>query len=331
VNPSLSEAETPTISIVVPVYGGETTVGPLVQELVEILGAESLEIVLVNDASPDDSERVCLELVAKYPNRVVYVALSRNFGEHNAVMAGLRLARGDFVVTMDDDLQNPPSEVPRLLQEARRGYDVVYAQLVSKQHHWFRNFGSRFNDKVATRLLGKPPSLYLSTFRCLSRFLVDEVVRYDGPYPYVDGLILRSTSRIGTVFVRHEPRASGESGYTLRKLLTVWLNMSTSFSILPLRVVVAAGLATAFVGACFGIEVIVEKVLHPNVAIGWASLMTMMVVLGGIQLIVIGTIGEYVGRLLLTVNRTPQSAVRTIVRGKDVPVRAQIASERARR
>jgi undecaprenyl-phosphate 4-deoxy-4-formamido-L-arabinose transferase len=149
----------------------------------------------------------------------------------------------------------------------------------------------------------------------LSRFLVDEVIRYDGPYPYVDGLILRATSRIGTVVVRHDPRTSGKSAYTLRKLLDVWLNMSTSFSILPLRVVVAVGLATALLGACFGIEVVVEKVLHPALAIGWASLMTTVVVLCGVQLVVIGTIGEYVGRLLLTVNRTPQSAVRKVVRG----------------
>jgi glycosyltransferase involved in cell wall biosynthesis len=318
VNPSLSADATSTISIVIPVYGGEATIGTLVDQLLATLGGVPLEIVLVNDGSPDDSERVCLELVAAYPDTVVYAALARNFGEHNAVMAGLRIATGDFVVTMDDDLQNPPSEVPRLIEAAQRGPDVVYAQFATKRHHWFRNLGSRLNDRIATFLLGKPPNLYLSTFRCLSRVVVDEVVRYDGPYPYVDGLILRATSRIGTVVVRHDPRTVGQSGYSLAKLLAVWLNMSTSFSILPLRVVVAIGLVMAVAGAVVGIEVIAEKLLRPDVTVGWASLMTALVVFSGIQLIVIGTIGEYVGRLLLTVNRTPQSVLRGVVRGRDL-------------
>ena len=210
----------------------------------------------------------------------------------------------------------------------------MYAQFEVKQHHWFRNLGSRFNDAVANWLLDKPPGLYLSTFRCLSRFLVDEILRYAGPYPYVDGLILRSTSRIGTVLVRHERRSVGESGYTLRKLLNVWLNMSTSFSILPLRVVVAIGLGMALAGTALGVEVIVEKLFWPAIAVGWASLMTALVVFSGIQLIVIGTIGEYVGRLLMTVNRAPQSVIRRVVRGPDLAGAGRprpLASERSSR
>ena len=327
VRPPSAEAAS-KISIVIPVYRGEATIGPLVDELVATVRGVPLEIVLVNDGSPDDSERACLDLVAAYPEIVVYAALARNFGEHNAVMAGLRLATGDFVVTMDDDGQNPPSEVPRLIEGARSGHDAVYAQFATKRHHWFRNLGSRFNDRVATLLLGKPPNLYLSTFRCLSRFVVDEVIRYEGPYPYVDGLILRSTSRIATVVVRHDPRTVGSSGYSLPKLLAVWLNMSTSFSVLPLRVVVAIGLVMALAGAVLGVEVIVEKLLRPSVTIGWASLMTALVVFSGIQLIVIGTIGEYVGRLLLTVNRTPQSAVRLVVRGHDPIAQTRMDGDR---
>ena len=312
-------AAPPDVSIVIPVYDGAATIGPLVDDLVARLSDHRLEIVLVNDASRDASEAECLGLVARYPQVVVYAALARNFGEHNAAITGLRLATGDLVVTMDDDLQNPPSEVPRLLAEARRGCDVVYAQFESKRHHWFRNFGSRFNDVVANWLLGKPPGLYLSTFRCLSRFVVDEILQYDGPYPYIDGLILRSTSRIGAVVVRHDARPTGESGYNLRKLVDVWLNMSTSFSILPLRVVVAVGVLMAIAGGAFGIEVIVEKIVWPQHAVGWASLMTALIVFSGIQLIVIGTIGEYVGRLLMTVNRTPQGVIRRVVRGSDLP------------
>ncbi len=329
---SVSDVSAPKVSVVIPVYRGAATVGQLVDRLIEHLAGRSLEIVLVDDASPDESESVCLGLVEAYPDVVVYAALARNFGEHSAVMAGLRIATGDFVVTIDDDLQNPPSEVPRLLEVAKLGSDAVYAQFERKQHHWFRNLGSRFNDTIAKWLLGKPHGLYLSTFRCLSRFLVEEILRYDGPYPYIDGLILRSTSRIGTVVVRHDPRTVGESGYTLRKLVDVWLNMSTSFSILPLRVVVAVGLVMAIAGAGLGVEVIVEKILRPDLALGWASLMTALVVFSGIQLIVIGTIGEYVGRLLMTVNRSPQNVVRRIVRGGDLAEAARsfaIKNERA--
>jgi len=309
----------PYVSIVIPVYRGARTIGPLVERLLTVLGGRrSLEIVLVDDASPDDSERACLDLVRRHPDVVVYASLARNFGEHNAVMAGLRLARGALVVTMDDDLQNPPEEVERLIAEAEGGYDAVYAQLTVKQHHWARNLGSRFNDAVATRLLKKPPGLYLSTFRCLSRLVVDEVVRYEGPYPYVDGLVLRATSRIGTVPVRHDPRPHGTSGYTLGKLVELWLAMSTSFSILPLRVVVACGLAVSLVGVAFGVVVVIEKLYWPTRAVGWASLMTALILFSGIQLVVVGTIGEYLGRLLMTVNRAPQAIVRHVVRGSDL-------------
>ena len=308
----------PDLSIVIPVYRGARTVGRLVDRLIELLAARrSLEIVLVNDASPDDSEDVCLDRVAAHPEIVVYVDLSRNFGEHNAVMAGLRIARGAFVVTMDDDLQNPPEEVERLVEEAERGPDAVYAQFETKQHPWARNLGSRFNDAVATRLLKKPPGLYLSTFRCLRRMVVDEVIRYDGPYPYVDGLVLRSTSHLGTVRVRHDPRSHGRSGYTFAKLLALWLAMSTSFSILPLRAVIASGLAMSLIGLCFAVEVFCEKLYWPAHAVGWASLMTALILFSGIQLVVVGTVGEYLGRLLMTVNRTPQSVVRRVVRGRD--------------
>lgn len=308
----------PKISVVIPVYRGAATIGILVRELVERLsGRYPLEVVLVNDCSPDESEQVCLDLVKTYPEVVVYAAMARNFGEHNTVMTGLRLATGDLVVTMDDDLQNPPSEVEKLIAEAERGFDVVYAQFERKEHHWFRNLGSRFNDWVATLLLKKPKDLYLCTFRCLSRFLVDEIVRYEGPYPYVDGLILRSTASVSSVMVRHDPRRVGESGYTLKKLIGLWLNMSTSFSILPLRLAVVVGFVVAVFGMLVGAEVVVEKILRPETAVGWASLMTALAIFSGIQLILMGTIGEYLGRLLLTVNGTPQGVVRKIVRGSE--------------
>ncbi|MGH7896531.1 MAG: glycosyltransferase family 2 protein [Candidatus Binatia bacterium] len=306
----------PRVSIVIPVYGGAKTVGRLVDELFATLAKTAdLEVVLVNDCSPDDSERVCLEIARRHGARVLYAAMARNFGEHNAVLQGLRLATGDFVVTMDDDGQNPPSEVAKLLAEARRGIDAVFGDYQEKRHDWFRNLGSAFNDRVANWLIGKPKDLYLSSFRCLTRFVVDEIVKYTGPYPYIDGLVLRTTASISSVPVIHDRRLAGRSRYTLAKLVGLWLNMSTNFSVAPLRIAVVTGFLMASLGGLMAIEVVVEKWLHPATSVGWSSLMTAITVFSGVQLILIGTIGEYVGRLLLSVNATPQAVVRRVVRG----------------
>ena len=182
------------ISIVIPVFNGAATIGDLVNRLIDVLSTNTLQIVLVNDGSADQSDRACRALYLRYPETVTYINLSKNFGEHNAVMAGLRHARGDYVIIMDDDFQNPPEEVTRLIEYAcTHGYDIVYSRYPRKQHHWFRNFGSRLNDRVANFMLDKPRNLYLSSFKCLSRFTVGEIIKYTGPYPYIDGLALRCT------------------------------------------------------------------------------------------------------------------------------------------
>ena len=198
--------------------------------------------MLVNDGSKDNSHQVCEEIFHKYPNVVTYLRLARNFGEHNAVMAGLRHAVGDYAVIMDDDFQNPPEEVTRLVQEAERGdFDVVYSFYDEKKHNWFRNLGSTFNGWVAHFMLNKPKGLYLSSFKCLNRFLIREIVKYDAPFPYIDGLILSLTDNIGTVRVRHNERSQGRSGYTFRKLVRLWLSMFVNFSIMPLRLSLIMG------------------------------------------------------------------------------------------
>src|SRR5687767_4758790 len=222
------------VSIVIPVYRGGESIAHLVPALRESLSAYyELEIILVNDGSPDHSAAVCRGLAADF-EEVKFVNLSRNFGEHNAVMAGLRYVTGECAVIMDDDCQNPPEEVTKLVEELCRGYDVVFACYEKKHHSWLRNLGSRFNNEVATILLHKPRDLYLSSFKAISRFAIDEVVRYSGPYPYLDGLLLRFTSNYSRVTVRHVSRAGGSSGYTMRKLISLWLNMFTNFSVLPL-------------------------------------------------------------------------------------------------
>ncbi|MGE0259170.1 MAG: glycosyltransferase family 2 protein, partial [Alphaproteobacteria bacterium] len=213
-----ASAVPPALSIVIPVYNGADSVGELVAALEELRIEGGHEIVLVNDGSPDNSLEVCRSLVARARVPITLVALSRNYGEHNAVMAGLRHARGGHVITMDDDLQNPPEEVERLLAFAQEsGREVVYTYYDEKRHAAWRNFGSRFTNWVAGFVLDKPKGFYLSSFRCMSAFVAREVARYDGPYPYIDGLILQVTQDIDRLLVRHLPRAIGRSNYTLRR------------------------------------------------------------------------------------------------------------------
>ena len=300
-----------TLSIVIPVYRGEATICPLVDCLFRELGQLLVQVVLVNDGSPDGSDRVCKGLAARYPARVAYIRLGRNFGEHNAVMAGLSRTTGDYVVIMDDDFQNPPGEVLKLHQFAIENQcDVVYSYYDTKQHHCLRNLGSRFNNLVATVLLKKPHDLYLSSFKCISRWAVQEVLKYQGPYPYIDGLLLRSTSSIGQVQVRHESRLQGRSSYTLRKLVSLWLRVFLNFSVVPLRVCTVLGFILSLLGLALGLEVVWEHFTGPETPVGWASVIVSVLLFSGVQLVMLGLIGEYLGRLFLTVNSTPQYSVR---------------------
>jgi glycosyltransferase involved in cell wall biosynthesis len=302
-----------SLSVVIPVYRGARTIGPLVARLDECLGSlYRLEVVLVNDGSPDDSGEICRGLAEQH-EWVRFLNLSRNFSEHNAVMAGLNYVTGDYTVIMDDDFQTPPEEVPKLVDEIVKGYDVVFSFYDEKQHHVFRNLGSRFNGWVAERLLDKPRDLYLSSFKIISRFVVRELVKYQGPYPYIDGMILRFTRNYSKVRVRHDPRGEGESGYTFAKLVALWMNMFTNFSILPLRVASVMGIVFAGIGLLIGVAFAIEKLLNPDIPAGWASLIVSLFVIGGVQLFALGVIGEYVGRLFLKDNGQPQFVVKESV------------------
>ena len=304
------------VSIVIPVYNGARTISPLVKRLFDVLHDHDLQIVLVNDGSPDNSDQVCREIQSAHAEAITYVRLAKNFGEHNAVMAGLRHARGDYVVIMDDDFQNPPEEVTRLIDHAVQGdYDVVYTYYARKQHHWFRNLGSRLNSLVASSMLDKPRDLYLSSFKCLNRFVVREITKYEGPFPYIDGLALRATRHIGKIEVRHDPRREGRSNYTLRKLVHLWLNMFVNFSVIPLRVSTLVGLLLSGVGFLLGLAVLVEKLLNPGVPIGWSSVVIAVVLFSGVQLVMLGLVGEYLGRLFLSTNQTPQFVIREVLDG----------------
>ncbi|MFB8791984.1 MAG: glycosyltransferase family 2 protein [Potamolinea sp.] len=306
-----------SLSIVIPVYNSADTIASLVEQLTNLSIEGGHELILVNDGSKDNTAEICESLVYKTCFPVRFINLSRNFGEHNAVMAGLQYALGEYIITMDDDLQNPPSEVIKLFNYAReQKKDVVYTYYKQKQHSAWRNFGSWLTNKIANILLDKPSDLYLCTFRCMNSFLVQQICRYEGPYPYIDGLILQVTQNIGQIEVAHAPRTAGQSSYNLRRLVRLWLNMFLNFSVLPLRISTAVGLLFSAVGFLGTLYVVVDHYFEGTSTPGWSSLMFTLLLFSGVQLLTLGIAGEYLGRLYLTSNKRPQFVVRNVVNQK---------------
>jgi undecaprenyl-phosphate 4-deoxy-4-formamido-L-arabinose transferase len=303
-------AARPTLSIVVPLYNSVSTLPMLIRELGAIPVEGGSEIVLVNDGSRDATEATALELIKGCPVPAKFISLSRNFGEHNAVLAGLRASTGQFVITMDDDLQNPPSEVPKLLHTAQsEKRDVVYTAYDEKKHSAWRNFGSWFTNFLANWSIDKPKGLYLSSFRCMSRLVVDEVGKSANPYPYIDALIFQVTQNVGVVRVRHDERPSGESGYTMRALLRLWMSMLINASVMPLRIATLIGIAVSAVGFFSVVGVLINHYIREE-PLGWGSLMAALLIFSGTQLLLLGIVGEYIGRIYLRVSEKPQSVVR---------------------
>ena len=300
------------ISFVIPCYRSEHMIGKVVEEIkttMEGMPQYTYEVVLINDCSPDNTFGAIKALAEQY-SFIKGINLARNFGQHAALMAGFRHVTGDVVVCLDDDGQTPANEVGKLLAGIEEGSDVVYAQYETKKHSAFRNFGSWMNDMMTRVMLGKPKDLHITSYFAAKRFVVESMLAYEKSYPYIIGLVLRATKNITNVPVNHRSREIGASGYTMKKLLGLWFNGFTAFSILPLRIATVVGSSCAGVGFLYGIYTIIKRLVNPEVPMGFSALMSAIVFFGGMMMVMLGLVGEYVGRIYISINNSPQYVIR---------------------
>ena len=303
------------VSFVIPCYRSEHTLPGVVAEIEEkmkTLPQYEYDIFLINDCSPDDTIGTIRQLCREHDN-IKGISFSRNFGQHAALMAGLRHSDGDYVVCLDDDGQTPADEVDKLLDKLEEGADAVYAKYEHKRHSVFRNLGSKVNELMTRIMLGKPKELYVSSYFAVKRFVVNDMIKYENSYPYVIGLVLRATKNIANVVVQHREREEGTSGYTLKKLLGLWFNGFTAFSVKPLRIATGLGAMSAILGFLYGIYTVIKRFVNPDVPMGFSSLMAAVVFFGGMIILMLGLIGEYVGRIYNSLNNSPQYVIRETI------------------
>lgn len=309
------------ISVVIPVYNSEKTINEVVNKVIkafnEMTKEYAFEIILINDGSKDKSSSICKE-ICNNETRVKFLNLSKNFGQLCAIMAGFSIVTGDYIVCMDDDLQNPPGEIEKLISTlVNNNYDIVFSKYENKKHSKFRNLGSKLSDLMAESLMDKPKDIYVSSFFIVRRFVIEEIKKYDNPYPYMTGLFFRTTKNVGSVLISHNERKYGRSGYNLKKLIGLVVNGFTNFSIKPLRLSSIIGSVLSAFSFIWMIFLIVQKLISPNINLGWTSIMVAVIFFGGIQLLSIGLLGEYVGRIFMCINKTPQYVIREKYNIKD--------------
>lgn len=309
------------ISFVIPCYRSEATLPDVIGEIretMEKMEDYEYEVVLVNDCSPDGTFETIRRLCQENDN-MTGINLAKNFGQHSALMAGFHYAKGDIVICLDDDGQTPANEAGKLIAGIEQGADVVYAKYTHKHHSGFRNWGSHINELMTRVMLGKPKDLYLSSYFAARKFVVEEMMRYEYAYPYVIGLVLRTTKNIINVEVEHRDRQSGTSGYTIGKLLSLWFNGFTAFSVKPLRIATVTGAVCAMLGFLYGIYTIIKKIFinPPGLVTGFSALMSLLVFIGGMLMLMMGLIGEYMGRMYISMNNSPQYVIREIVKNDE--------------
>lgn len=300
------------LSFTIPCYKSEYTIKAVIDEIISMvheLGNCDYEIIAVNDASPDGTWQVLTDLSRTNP-RIRAVDLAKNVGKHAALMAAFSMVTGDVVIGVDDDGQCPLNELARLLAPLEDGYDMSMASYPKKKQSIFKNFGSRMNDYMVRFLIGKPKGMTFSNFIARKRFVCEEIIKYENPYPYLEGLTLRTTQKIAMVPMEERKREVGNSGYTFKKSLTLWLNGCTAFSVKPLRLATVLGLIFSVIGFGTGTFMVIRKLVGLNIQAGYTSIVALMLLIGGIIMVLLGVIGEYLGRIYICINRSPQYVIR---------------------
>lgn len=304
------------LSYVIPCYRSEKTIVKVVDEIRTAMEREkdcTYEIILVNDGSPDGVWNVMQGLVQQ-DKRIIAVNLTRNFGQHAALMAGYRQVSGDIVISLDDDGQTPADEAMKLVARLNEGYDVVYAKYKRNMENIFRRFGSYVNSRMAEYMIEKPKNIAIQSYYAARRFIIDEILQYQHPYPYIFGLVFRATQNVSNVEVNHRSREEGTSGYSFAKLIGLWMNGFTAFSVKPLRIATVLGCLCALLGFVTGIYFIVRKFIDPTVPMGYSSLISALMLLGGMIMLMLGLLGEYIGRIYICINNAPQAVTREVVK-----------------
>lgn len=298
-------------SFVIPCYNSSKTIGDVIVEIqnkMKTMNESNYEIILVNDSSTDETRDTIFKL-AEQPE-ITAISLAKNFGQHAACLAGYKMASGDLIISLDDDGQTPADEVNLLINKINEGYDVVFASYQNKKHSTFKNFGSKVNDLMAQHLINKPKDLYLSSYFVAKKYVIDTILQYTNPYPYIGGLLLMTTNKMCNVAVHHRSREVGETGYTFKKLIKLWFNGFTSFSVKPLRISMFLGAVVAMFGFVLTLYSIIIKLQYPDIPQGWASTMSVITIIGGVILVVLGMIGEYIGRIYISLNNFPQYVIK---------------------
>lgn len=305
------------LSFVIPCYRSQNTVLKVVDEIEDTVKQRpkyDYEIVLVNDGSPDKVWQV-ISKRALEDEHVIGINLSRNFGQHCALMAGFNNVSGDYIIALDDDGQTPANECFKLVEELNKGYDCVYASYPETHQNAFRRWGSDFAKKVSDYILDvKNDDRKATSFYACRRYIIDEIIKYDHSYPYIIGLMVRATKNYSFVQVQHRDRLEGSSGYNIKSLIALWMNMFTAFSIKPLRLASYSGFTFSMIGLLCAVYVIIKKLFfHPEMEAGWSSTISLLMIIGGMIMIILGLIGEYIGRIYICINRSPQYVIKDIV------------------
>lgn len=303
------------ISFIIPCYNSENYIGNTVNDLKLVIETElsnyDSEIILINDGSKDNTFESIKDL-AKNNNNIIAIDFTRNFGQHSAIMAGLNMSSGDIIICLDDDGQTPPKEAVKLINALGEDTDVVYAKYEDKKHSTFRNIGSNINSQMAHILLNKPKDLYISSFFAMKSYIKDEIIKYENPYPYLEGLVLRTTNKIKNIVVKHKEREVGKSQYTLKKLFSLWINGFTNFSVKPLRIAIFFSALFIIIAFAMIVVLTINKIINPAVPIGWTSVIILLLIIGAVITFILGLIGEYVGRIYVSINNNPQYVIRKV-------------------